>query len=70
MPTLSVNAKEAIKIALAMTIAYYVGLRLMWMNPTWAAISVGMICLPTAGQSLNKGVLRMAGTLIAALPTP
>ena len=65
MFTLSTNAKEAIKIALAMTLAYYFAMRLQWANPTWAAISVSMISLPTAGQSLNKGALRMAGTLLA-----
>jgi uncharacterized membrane protein YccC len=65
MPALSSNAKQAIKIALAMTIAYYIGMRLAWMNPTWAAISVAFISLPTAGQSLNKGALRMGGTLLA-----
>ena len=65
MLTLSTNAKEAIKIALAITIAYYVALRFSWMSPTWAAIAVAMISLPTAGQSLQKGILRMGGTLLA-----
>jgi len=62
---LSTNAKEAIKIGLAITIAYYIALSDSWMSPTWAAISVAMISLPTAGQSLHKGVLRMGGTLLA-----
>jgi len=57
--------KEAVKIALAMTMAYYVALRFSLMSPTWAAISIAFICLPTAGQSLDKGVLRMGGTLLA-----
>ena len=65
MLTLSTNAKEAIKIALAITIAYYVALRFSWMSPTWAAIAVAFISLPTAGQSLQKGLLRMGGTLLA-----
>ncbi|MCP4342788.1 MAG: hypothetical protein GY799_28880 [Desulfobulbaceae bacterium] len=65
MLTLSTNAKEAIKIALAITIAYYVALRFSWMSPTWSAIAVAMISLPTAGQSLQKGLLRMGGTLLA-----
>jgi len=62
---LSTNTKEAIKIALAITIAYYVALRFSWMSPTWSAISVAMISLPTSGQSLHKGALRMGGTLLA-----
>ena len=65
MLTLSTNAKEAIKIALAITIAYYLALRFSWMSPTWSAIAVAMISLPTAGQSLQKGILRMEGTLLA-----
>ena len=65
MFTLSTNAKEAIKIALAITIAYYIALRYSWMSPTWSAISIAMISLPTSGQSLHKGVLRMGGTLLA-----
>jgi uncharacterized membrane protein YccC len=62
---LSNKAKEAIKLGLAMTLAYFVGMRMGWMNPVWAAIAVAMISLPTAGQSLNKGLLRMGGTLLA-----
>jgi len=62
---LSTNAKEAIKIALAMTLAYYVAMRFDWFSPSWAAISVAFISLPTAGQSLNKGMLRLGGTLLA-----
>jgi len=57
--------REAIKIGLATVITYYIAMRMGWMNPTWAAIAVGMISLPTAGQSINKGILRMGGTLIA-----
>jgi uncharacterized membrane protein YccC len=65
MLTLSTNTKEAIKIALAMTIAYYVALRFSWLNPTWSATTVAFISQPTAGQSLQKGLLRMGGTLLA-----
>ena len=57
--------REAIKVALAMTIAYYLPLRFAWMSPTWPAIAVAMISLPTAGQSINKGMLRITGTLFA-----
>jgi uncharacterized membrane protein YccC len=57
--------KEAIKVALAIVLSYYIAMRFAWMSPTWAAISVAFISLPTAGQSLNKGVLRMGGTLLA-----
>lgn len=67
---LSTKAKEAIKTGLAFTLVYGIALRLDWMNPYWAGFAVAMIALPTAGQSLRKGMLRLAGTIpgcIAAL---
>lgn len=60
---LSVTAKEAIKTALAFTLVYWIALKSAWMNPYWAGWAVAMIALPTAGQSLHKGVLRLAGTV-------
>ncbi len=64
MTLLSVRAKEAIKTGLAMALAYGIALRMDWDNPHWAAIAVAVISLTTAGQSLNKGAMRMLGTLI------
>ncbi len=61
-----VRAREAIKIALAMTLAYAVALSMDWDKPMWAGIVVAMVSLSTVGQSLSKGALRMAGTLLAA----
>jgi len=63
--TLSTRAKEAIKTALAMTIAYGIALWMDWDRPYWGAFAVGMISLPAAGASLRKGALRMSGTLVA-----
>ena len=57
--------KEAIKVSLAMVIAYYVAMRFAWLNPTWPAITVAVISTPTAGQSISKGLLRVGGTLMA-----
>jgi uncharacterized membrane protein YccC len=37
-----------------------------WQNSYWAGFAVAMISLSTAGQSLNKGTMRMLGTLVAA----
>jgi uncharacterized membrane protein YccC len=67
MFSLSTNAKEAIKFGLAIVIAYYLAMRFSWMSVTWAAIAVAMISLPTAGQSINKGLLRIGGTILAFL---
>lgn len=64
---LSVRAKEAIKTALAMTLAYGVALALDWHNPKWAGFAVAAVSLGTVGQSLNKGAMRMLGTIVAAV---
>jgi uncharacterized membrane protein YccC len=52
---------------LALVIVYYIALNLDWMNPCWAAWAVAMISLPTAGQSLQKGMLRLWGTIPACI---
>ncbi len=62
---LNVRAKESIKTALAMTIAYGIALSMDWDRPYWAGFAVAFISLSTVGQSLNKGALRMLGTLVA-----
>jgi uncharacterized membrane protein YccC len=64
---LSTKAKEAIKTGLAFMLVYGIALRLDWMNPYWAGFAVAMIALPTAGQSLRKGMLRLAGTIPACI---
>lgn len=62
----SARTKEAIKTALAMTIAYGIALQMGWAEPMWAGFAVAFISLATAGQSLNKAALRMLGTFMAA----
>jgi uncharacterized membrane protein YccC len=59
--------KEAFKVALAFTIAYGVALKLSWMNPSWAGFGVVMIAMATEGQSIHKGLNRMAGTIPACI---
>ena len=63
--TLSSRTKEAIKTALAMTIAYGIALSQNWERPYWAGFAVAFISLTSIGASLNKAVLRMCGTLLA-----
>jgi uncharacterized membrane protein YccC len=64
---LSHRFKEAFKTALAMVIAYGIALSMDWPKPMWAGFAVAFISLSTIGQSLNKGFLRMVGTLAAAV---
>jgi uncharacterized membrane protein YccC len=67
MISLSMRAKEAIKTALAMVIAIGIALAMNWPKPYWAGFAVAMISLSTTGQSLNKGTMRMLGTLVGAV---
>jgi uncharacterized membrane protein YccC len=64
--TLSTRAKEAIKTGLAMSLAFGVALSMDWDRPYWAGFAVAVISLSTAGQSLNKGAMRLVGTFLAA----
>jgi uncharacterized membrane protein YccC len=64
---LSIRAKEAIKTALAFALAYGFALKTGWMSPVWAGLTVVVIALPSAGQSLQKGILRLGGTLPGCL---
>ncbi|MDH3900173.1 MAG: FUSC family protein, partial [Gammaproteobacteria bacterium] len=65
--TLSRRAKESIKTALAMTIAYGIALSMDWDKPYWAGFAVAFVSLASIGQSLNKAALRMFGTLVAVV---
>ena len=63
--TLTPRVKESIKTALAMTITLGIALSMDWDRPYWAGFAVALISLSTIGQSLNKGAMRMLGTLLA-----
>lgn len=62
---LSRRAKEALKTAIAMTIAYGIALSMDWEKPLWAGFAVAFISLYTVGQSVQKGLMRMLGTVAA-----
>jgi uncharacterized membrane protein YccC len=64
---LSDRAKAGIKTALAMVLAYGVALSMDWQYPYWAGFSVAFCSLSTVGESLNKGLLRLFGTLLGGL---
>ncbi|MCB1970052.1 MAG: FUSC family protein [Geminicoccaceae bacterium] len=61
--------QEAFKIALAMVIAVGLSLSLGWENPKWAMLAVATCTLSTGGESLHKGLMRIAGTIIAIIVT-
>src|SRR5262245_538741 len=64
---LSDRAKGALKTALAMVLAYGVALSMNWHNAYWAGFAVAFCSLSTVGESLNKGLLRLCGTLLGGL---
>src|SRR5262245_42688564 len=66
---LSGRVKAAIKTALAMVLAYGVALSMDWDNADWAAFSVAFCTLSTVGESLNKGLLRLCGTILGIFAT-
>src|SRR6201999_1326590 len=61
------RVKTAIKTALATVLAYGVALSMDWENAHWAAFAVAFCGLSTVGESLNKGLLRLSGTLVGGL---
>lgn len=63
--TLSKKAIYSLKLALAVTLAYGVGLSMDWEQPRWAAITITLMALTTVGQSLNDAIERMFGTALA-----
>src|SRR6516225_5172600 len=64
---LSDRFKAAVKTALAMVLAYGVALSMDWDHAYWAAFAVAFCTLSTFGESLNKGLLRLSGTLLGSL---
>jgi len=66
---LSQRFKDAFKLALAMVLAYGTSLALGWGHQYWSGLAVAMCGLTAAGDSLNKGLLRICGTLAAVVCT-
>ena len=67
MIKLSNRTKEAFKTALAVVIVIAIAFYLGWEKPYWAAFAVLVTSLDTNGQSLNKGVMRILGTVVAVI---
>ena len=59
----STKLKEAFKTALAFAAVFGIALQADWMNPYWAGWAVAVVALPTAGASIQKGLLRILGTI-------
>ncbi|MGA9234581.1 MAG: FUSC family protein [Desulfobacterales bacterium] len=59
--------KEAIKTGLAFALVFGIAMQFGWMNPYWAGWAVAVIALPTAGEAIRKGTLRVLGTIPGCL---
>lgn len=63
---MSLRIHSAVETALAFALTYALAFAWNLDRPFWAGFTVLMVSLPSIGQSLQKGVLRMFGTLIGA----
>ena len=59
--TPQVQLQEAFKLALSMTLFYWLALWMNWDLPKFGALAIVVVSLSTTGASLNKGVMRVAG---------
>jgi hypothetical protein len=68
-PLISRRFKDAFKLALSYVIATGIALAMDWEKPYWAALAIFMCSFTTSGDSLHKGLLRIAGTAAAVVVT-
>lgn len=61
------RVRFATTIAGGITLAYGIALWMDWQRPYWAGLAVAMIGLSTIGESIFKGLQRLAGTAVAIL---
>jgi len=64
---LQIRLQEAFKLALSMMLFYWLALWMNWDLPKFGALAIVVVSLSTTGASLNKGVMRVAGTGLGAL---
>jgi uncharacterized membrane protein YccC len=60
------SLRSAFATTLACQIAIVVVMTLHLSNPAWAVVTILVLATPTAGASVQKGVLRLVGTVIGA----
>jgi|GEM_PF-1052843 len=63
----SLRFKHSLKTALAAVIAIILAMWFRWEKPYWSGITVLVVMLPYIGASLEKSLLRLAGTWGGAL---
>ena len=59
--------KHAFRTALAVVIAYAIALYMDWDKPIWAGYTAASISLDGTGQSIQKGLNRIAGAVVGSI---
>jgi len=59
-----IRLQEAFKFALSMVLMYWLALWMDWDLARYGALAIVLISLSTSGASINKGVMRVIGTVI------
>jgi len=62
-----IQLQEALKLALSVTLFYWLALSLNWPSPSNGVIAIAVTSLATIGDSLNKGLLRIVGTALGVV---
>jgi len=61
------RAKHALKTVLAALVGVNLAMQFHWSNPYWTVITCFIVMLPILGASVQKGILRLTGTVLGAL---
>ncbi|MCO1336593.1 FUSC family protein [Microbulbifer sp. OS29] len=64
---ISRTAKESLKLAAALVTVYAIAMSINWEKPFWGGFAVIVCSQANLGQSLNRAILWMLGTLFAML---
>ena len=56
--------QESFKLALSMTLFYWLALWLDWDMPKYGGLAIALIALGTTGASFHKGLMRLVGTTV------
>ncbi len=59
-----VQLQEAFKLALSVTLFYWLALWMDWDMPKYGALAIVLISLGTTGASMHKGAMRLVGTTV------
>ena len=65
--TTRIRLQESFKFALSMVLMYWLALWMDWDLAKYGALAIVLISLSTSGASINKGVMRVIGTVIGCV---